>query len=159
MASNEPGTEGAVLPDHVVRLFREQAELYANLEGFSIRQRTLITGGDSGALLSLLSDRRALSDRLTAIARRLGPVRRNWPAIRANLVPAQRAAIDELLTGTERCLARVTARDSEDARLLSARKAAVAGALRATHTTSEAISAYRVPRVRSQGVDYAKEAR
>ena len=100
------------MPDGVLRLFREQAELYAKLEDFSIRQRTLITGDDSSALLSLLSDRRALSDRLTTIAHRLGPVRRNWSTIRASLVSAQRAEIDELLSGTEQCLARVTARDS-----------------------------------------------
>ncbi len=144
--------------EEVLALLREQDLRYAELESHASRQSSLVANEDPGPLLALLTERQRLSAALTRIAAKLEPIRRNWAFHRAEFSPPQRAEADRLLTAVKERLRRVIARDEEDARLLSARKQAAAEALRVTHTTSEALSAYRTPADRPGRLDRLDEA-
>ncbi len=132
-------------PENVLDLLRRQDSLYTKLESVSSRQRSLITEDDVGPLLTLLMDRRKVSDQLHRLAGRLAPIRREWDGYRDRFTPAQRAEADRLLSQTGQRLRRLIQDDEQNAMVLSGRKQAVAEALRTTHSTSQAILAYRAP--------------
>ncbi len=149
--------EALEAPDAVLKLLREQAARYNQLETLSERQRSLISEDDVGPLLALLVDRQKLSERLAQIATLLAPVRREWATYRTRFAPGQRAEADRLLGDAGEGLRRIIERDEQDARVLSGRKQAVAGVLRTTHSTSQAISAYRTPAGRAGRLDCVNE--
>ena len=157
--STSDGTTCAALdaPDVVLRLLREQAASYNRLEALCTRQRSLVSEDDVGPLLALLVDRQKISDRLTQIAARLAPVRCEWAAFRTSFTPVQRAEADQLLGDAGDRLRRIIEHDEQDARILSGRKQAVCDALRTTHSTSQAISAYRVASGRTGRLDCVDE--
>lgn len=143
--------------DGVLDLLREQASLYAKLESLAARQRLLVTEEDVGPLLGLLADRQRLSEKLTRLSTRLAPVRREWEACRRCLSPAQRDEADRLLGDAGGRLRRIIESDEQDARVLSGRKQAVATALQATHSTNQALRAYRAPTGRVDRLDCVDE--
>ena len=145
------------LADGVLDLLREQASLYAKLESMATRQRSLVTEDDVGPLLGLLADRQRLSDQLTKLSTRLTPVRREWETYRRCLSPTQQDEADRLLSDAGGRLRRIIESDEQDARVLSGRKQAVATALQATHSTSQALQAYRTPTGRSDRLDCVDE--
>jgi len=124
-------------------MLREQAALYRRLEAFAAKQRTLISSEEAGPLLMLLADRQRLSVQLAGISQRFEPIRREWNAHRERLTPLERREAEGLLSDIKDHLSRVMESDEQDARILSARKESVATALRASHATGQAISAYR----------------
>ena len=81
-------------PEDILGLLREQSALYARLESFAARQRSLVRADDTAPLLTLLADRQKLSVELTRLATRLAPVRRGWWSERlpASLCPARGTA-------------------------------------------------------------------
>jgi len=145
-------------PEEVLTLLREEMSLYRQLEADALRQRSLITGDDLGALLTLLADRQRLSVELRRIGGRLAPIRRDWQVYREGLTASQRVEADRLIADIADRLRRVIKSDEEDGRLLSARKQATAQQLRATHSTRGALSAYRPAPVRWTRVDHLNEA-
>jgi hypothetical protein len=157
--STSDGTTRTVLdaPDVVLKLLREQAASYDRLEALSNRQRSLVSDDDVGPLLALLVDRQKISDQLTQIAARLAPVRCEWVAFRTSLTPVQRAEADRLLGDAGDRLRRIIEHDEQDARILSGRKQSACNALRTTHSTSQAISAYRVVSGRTGRLDCVDE--
>jgi len=147
----------SMTPNGILELLRLQAKLHAKLESFADRQRALVTGSDVGPLLSLLADRQKLTDQLVRVGDGLAPVRRDWAAVRERFTPDERAEAEQLLAETQERLKRMIEGDESDARLLSARKQSVARALRATHTTSQAVSAYRSPAGSASRLDCVDE--
>ncbi len=144
-------------PEDVMHLLREQSSLYTKLESVSARQRSLVTEDDVSPLLALLTDRQRLSEQLQQIATRLAPVRREWDSYRERLTPEQRSEAGRLLDESGQRLRQLIDNDEQDARVLSGRKQAVARVLRTTHSTSQAISAYRAPTDRSGRLDCVNE--
>ncbi len=144
-------------PEDVMHLLREQSSLYTKLESVSLRQRSLVTEDDVGPLLALLTDRQQLSEQLQQIATRLAPVRREWESYRERLTPKQRSEAGRLLDESGQRLRQLIDNDEQDARVLSGRKQAVARVLRTTHSTSQAMSAYRAPTDRSGRLDCVNE--
>lgn len=130
--------------EEVFELLREQVTLYGQLESFAARQRGLVSGDNTGPLLAILADRRKLSHQLAEIGSRLAPVRQEWAAFSACLSSERRSEAEHLVSEAGDRLHRVIKSDEEDARVLSARKQAVAASLRETHATGAAIQAYRV---------------
>ena len=94
-------------PEEILPLLREQIPLYSKLESYASRQRSLITGDDAGALLSLLADRQRISADLARVASKLDPVRREWARYRGRFTPAQRDEADRLLAEIHERLKRV----------------------------------------------------
>lgn len=126
----------------VVTLLRDQAALYQKLERYARQQRLLVAEEEAGPLLALLAQRQKLSVEMTRIGARLAPARRDWNRIREQLTSAQRDEADRLIDEMGQRLHRVIESDERDARLLSTRKRMTADALRATHSTGQALSAY-----------------
>ncbi|MGB2986682.1 MAG: flagellar export chaperone FlgN [Phycisphaerae bacterium] len=155
--SGDRTVEAVNSPEDVLGLLREQASLYVKLETLAVRQQSLVTAEDAGPLLMLLADRQKLLERLAGLATRLEPVRRRWAAYRERLSNPQRAEADRLWEEVRRRLRRIIESDEQDARVLSARKQSVAKALCTTHSTSQAISAYRAPAGRTPRLDYVDE--
>ena len=110
-----------------------------------------MTEDDTRPLLALLADRQKLSTELTRIAGRLAPVRRDWAAFRDSLSPPQKTEADGLVEEAAQRLRRLIESDERDARLLSIRKRVTGDALRATHATGQAMSAYRMRSERAAG--------
>ena len=144
-------------PDRILELLGEQASLYARLETLAQRQRSLVAGDNVGPLLSLLADRQKLSQRLAQVAGALAPLRRGWTTYRKSLTASQRDQAERLLAESRERLCRIMESDDEDARILSGRKQAVAGALKATHATKQAIRAYHVPGATAGRLDCTDE--
>ncbi len=145
-------------PAGVVSLLREQVSLYGRLEGLAAKQQSLVAEEDTGPLLTLLAKRQKLSAELVGMRRRLEPIRRDWDRHRENLSGGEREEADRLLKEIKRLLRNVIQRDEEDARLLSARKEAVAKALRGSHSTEQVLSAYRSPRDNPGRISHLDEA-
>lgn len=139
-------------------LLREQAAVYAKLEALSAKQHTLVSDDNSSPLLALLADRQRLTSDLQRVASQLEPARRNWSAMRETFSPAGQMEADGLLTAARERMRRVMEADARDARVLSARRAAVAGSLRQTQTVGQAVSAYRVPAAPSEVATRLDEA-
>ena len=139
--------------DGVLRLLREQASLYGRLESLASRQRSLVSGDDVGPLLSVLAERQKLSERLTQIATRLLPVRRDWETYRARFTPDERVEADRQLHEVGERLQRIIESDEQDSRVLSGRKQAVAAALRSTHVKGSAMTAYRTTTAQASLLD------
>ncbi len=132
-------------PERVLGLLGEQASLYARLETLALSQRSLVAGDDVGPLLALLAQRQKLSQRLAQFAASLAPIRQDWTTFRESLTVPQQDEAERLLEACRERLCRIMKSDDEDVRILSGRKQAVAGALKATHSTGQAIRAYSVP--------------
>jgi hypothetical protein len=144
-------------PEDVLTLLRRQASLYAGLESLATRQRSLVTEDEVSPLLGLLGERQKLSQELSVIATSLAPSRKEWAVYRRRFTPSQRTEAERLLQDINGRLQRIIETDEHDARVLSARKQAVAQTLRATHSTSQAISAYRAPTSRPRRLDCIDE--
>jgi hypothetical protein len=129
--------------EHVLSLLRRQAALYEKLDVCSAKQRSLIGLDDSKPLLDLLTERKETTEALTKVADALGPVRERWDTVRATFTPEQKHEAERLLGKVKDCLKRLTERDEVDARMLAAKKQLTARALGATHSSTQAISAYR----------------
>jgi hypothetical protein len=145
-------------PCEILALLREEAALYEKLHANAARQRSLVVGDDMEPLLASLADRQRLSVELTRIGTKLAPTRRDWPVHRARFTPSQLEEADRLLLTIKRSLRQVIESDEEDARLLNARKQAIAGKLRATHATGVALTAYRASGARTARIDQTHEA-
>ena len=136
----------------------EQAALYERLEFIATKQRAAVAGNQNDALLAMLAARQEVSNRLLTLGQALAPVRRDWAAHRERMTADQRQSAQTLLDRTAGHLRRVIDRDEEDARLLSARKLLVQNMLQSTHATTQALSAYRVPRRRTARLNHVDEA-
>jgi hypothetical protein len=141
--TEQPSPSDCDTHEHVLSLLRAQAALYEQLDACSAKQRSLIGLDDSKPLLDLLAERKETTDALTRVSDLLGPVRRRWDAVRAAFTPEQKHEAECLLGKVKGCLKRLIERDEVDARMLAAKKQLTAQALGATHSSTQAISAYR----------------
>lgn len=129
-------------PERLIELLTEQRELYGQLGSLSDRQRSLISGDRPETLLNILQHRQTLVAQLAQVNEQLAPYRRNWDALYAALPAAQRERVAGLLREVNGLLAGILKSDEEDARLLVARKQAVAQSLSSLAGTRVAQSAY-----------------
>lgn len=130
-------------PANVLGMLREQNELFARLETFATSQRRWTAAGDLSRLMGILADRQRLTARLAELAMNLQPARRDWNRVRDRLTTTDRQEAEQLLQDSEDRLRRVIEADEQDARLLSARRAVVSGAMRDSHAADQAVAAYR----------------
>ena len=145
-------------PANILSLLHEQVDLYAELAGYADEQRSLITMEDIGPLLTVLAKRQKLSARLGDVVQRLEPVRRDWATHRTRFDSTQRLEAEALVADVKSRLRELIDRDEEDVRMLSARKQAVTSAMRSTHSTGQALSAYRDDGIGTARVTHLDEA-
>jgi hypothetical protein len=158
MMSTAHATSLPLGPENILSLLREQVDLYAELAGYADEQRSMITMEDTGPLLTVLAKRQALSAKLGDVVQRLEPVRKNWETFRTRFDSTQRTEAEGLLADIKSRLRELIDRDEEDVRMLSARKQAVTSAMRSTHSTGQALCAYRDDRVATARVAHLDEA-
>jgi len=109
--------------EQLTDLLEDQLGIYQQLEQMADQQSQLVSGPHAEELLSLLSSRQALIDRLSAINGRLEPFKEDWPTRWARLDPASQGQVQGLMQQVEGLLAQILARDEQDrARLLSQRQ-------------------------------------
>ncbi|MFQ5804928.1 MAG: hypothetical protein ACE5I3_00595 [Phycisphaerae bacterium] len=123
-----PSTE-QVPPEGLIKLLKEQRDLYQRLRDLSERQRNLISGDRPELLLNILRDRQTLVTALAKINEQLSPYRRNWQSIYAALPEVTRHTASSLLEEINGMLQVILEADQQDQALLSARKQAVARSL------------------------------
>jgi len=128
----------------ILSLLRAQATLYEKLEVCATGQRTLIEADDVKPLLTMLGDRRRITDALTEVAERLRPVRERWDEFRAVFTPAEKDQAEQLIDEAKERMRRLMEQDETDARLLAAKKQFTGKAVGAVHAQSQAITAYQV---------------
>lgn len=131
------------LSRRILNLLREQVSLYSQLESLAQKQHDSISDDDAGPLLAVLASRKTISARLSSIAVGLRPIRTNWPDIRDRLNPVMKDEADHLWSVARQSIQRLMAGDEQDARLLAARKESIRKELRQTHSSSNALSAYK----------------
>lgn len=158
MMSMASATSVPLGPENILSLLHEQVEMYGELAGYAGEQRSLITREDTGPLLAVLAKRQEISSRLDDVIRRLEPVRRDWESHRARFDSTQRLEAEDLLADIKSRLRDLIDRDEEDVRILSARKQAVASAMRSTHSSGQALCAYRDDGVATARVTHLDEA-
>lgn len=156
--STASATSPPLGPKNILSLLHEQVDLYAELAGYADEQRSWITMEDTGALLTVLGKRQKLSARLGDVVQRLEPVRRDWVTHRTCFDSTQRLEAEGLLADIKSRLRELIDRDEEDVRMLSARKQAVTSAMRSTHSTGQALLAYRDDGIGTARVTHLDEA-
>lgn len=135
----------AISPEQVRQILvmlREQRDLCARLGELSDCQRDLITGEAADRLLSVLSERQTLLDRLSTLGARLRPLQQRWREIRACMDAASAEAADRLVAEVNALLSAVLVRDEADAQLLSARRQVAGQEIAELRQTRVAGSAY-----------------
>jgi hypothetical protein len=120
----------------------EQRALVDALRPLAGRQRQLIEGGDTAALLEVLAARQGLIDRFMEADRRLGRLSEQMRRHVVELPPARRLALRERIDGINRDLEAVMASDEEDQRLLSAARSAAGQEIAAVDQGRAARAAY-----------------
>ncbi len=158
MMSTAYATSLPLGPENILSLLREQVDLYAELAGYADEQRSLITREDTGPLLAVLAKRQELSSRLGDVVQRLEPVRRDWATHRTRFDSTQRMEAEDLLADIRSRLRDIIDSDEEDVRMLSARRQSVRSAMRSTHSTGQALCAYRDDGIGSVRVTHLDEA-
>ncbi len=139
----QPATLEPCSPEDILSLLRDQMDMYMELSGYAGQQRSLIAEEDTGPLLAVLAKRQKLSARLGEVVKRLEPVRRDWAIHRTRFNLTQRREAEGLLAEIRKRLREIIERDEEDVRMLSVKKQAAVSAMGATHSTGQALSAYR----------------
>lgn len=129
-------------PEGLIRLLREQRDLYQRLKQLSEQQRRLISGDRPELLLSILRDRQQLVTALARVNEQLAPYRRNWQSICQTLPEVTRHTASALLEEINGMLQVILRTDDEDQSLLSARKQMVARALNEVADGQAANTAY-----------------
>lgn len=128
--------------DAIVSLIEQQASLYRRLKRLASRQHDLVRSEDPSRLLSLLAERRRLTDELTESAGHMAHVRGKWDELGAELSQSQRDRTERLLTEIRTAASEIMASDSEDMGLLEVRKRRVGEELNLLPDRGAMLTAY-----------------
>lgn len=119
-----------------------QIDWYAKLLKLAQLQHTLVEQERTDDLLVVLDRRSKILEQLTAIERRLRPIKTDWPAISATIDMPKRTAIEEKFAAARDLLEQITRSDQDDALLLQQRKIAVGQQLRQTTVAKQVNRGY-----------------
>ena len=128
--------------DAIVALIEQQASLYQRLRRLALRQRDLVRSEDPSQLLSLLAERRKMTDELAESAGHMADVRAKWNELGAELSEPQRDRTEKLLTEIRAVASEIIASDSDDMGLLEVRKRRVGEELNRSPARGAMLTAY-----------------
>jgi len=129
-------------------LLTRQRDLYRELYELANRQESLVVSNDTDGLLSLLSSRQRLVDRLMDLNESLVPMRAQSERILATMPPQQREEVRALVGQVNDLLGTILKRDESDTATLSQRRNRIQQELQQAATGQQANRAYA-----SQSVD------
>lgn len=126
----------------------EQVSCYRALAKMAERQHLYVQNEQTEELLSLLTERQGVLDRLAVLARMTAGVKQNLSVLSG----PDRAKVEGMLAETKRLLAEITAGDERDAMVLQQRKHRIGTEIKATTSArvvnrSYAANAYGRPKV------------
>jgi len=113
----------------LIDLLDDQRRIYVQLHELSQEQTHLVEAGEAEPLLTLLSKRQQLIDRLTQLNGRMEPFRRNWPTLWSELSDAKRTTVQSLIDQVQGLLDKIVNQDERDRAALSAQRERVGQAL------------------------------
>lgn len=128
--------------DDVVALVEQQAGLYRRLKRLTSRQRDLVRAEDPSDLLSLLAERRQLTDELALSAGEMTQVRDRWSELGAELSAPERERTEKLLAEIRAAAGEIMASDSQDMGMLEVRKRRVGAELSRLPARGAMLTAY-----------------
>ncbi|MCG8407039.1 MAG: hypothetical protein MI923_17730 [Phycisphaerales bacterium] len=128
--------------DRLVHLLQDQQALYRQLRLLTDRQKSLVEEGDTGTLLTLLTERQRHVDELMGLNARLAPYRENWTVFYAGLNEIRRKQVAGLLEDVNGSLNAILQSDGKDTAILTAKRESMAGQLAAFDAGSRASAAY-----------------
>jgi hypothetical protein len=138
------------------RVLDRQRDLYRELDALSERQRSLIEGGQTDELLSLLAERGEVVGALEKAAAEMGPLQAALDAVLADgpdLDESTRSGLRAQVVVVRDLAAQVATRDAEDQKRLLEQREALSGRMRQTTNGRGAINAY------GKGLDTARGPR
>lgn len=148
-------TDGQTFPDpyadparwaaRLSRLLDEQRSLYESLDSLSRRQARHIEDGDADTLLSLLTERQRLIERLAKATEEFAPFRRSWPDLMRALPEDARAGFEERVRLLAELIGVIAERDEQDRRALEDRRGMIAAELGVVTRGRGAVAAYGRP--------------
>ena len=135
----------------VLAAFGEQLACYRSLAKMVERQHDYVQNEQTEELMSLLTERQGVLERLNAIADIVTPARSQWSIFTSRLTEDDRKKVEGMLAETKLLLASITAGDERDALVLQQRKHRLGTEIRATGAAktvnrSYAASAYGKPK-------------
>ena len=126
----------------LIELLARQVNLYRELSELANRQESMIVSNDTDGLLSLLSSRQRLVDRLMDLDESLAPMRAQSQRILATMSPQGQEEVRALVGQVNELLKAILKRDESDAVALSARRIRIKQELHQTATGQQANRAY-----------------
>ncbi len=156
---NGAATEQALSADAFTKLLDDQLGLYERLARLVDKQRELVAGEDPTPLLALLAERQQLTERLSAVAERIGPLPERWERFGAELPPERRSHCAKVLGRIQKHLRDIIAADGRDVRRLEVRKKKVARELGGISTHGAMLSAYGKRAPVAANIDRTDETR
>lgn len=135
---NLPQDQGKKL----VELLTQQQVLYKAILKLSSQQTALVDAADAEALLSHLTQRQHLVDRLGQINQEIDPYRQNWRAVYDALPSAVQTTVSALVQQAQDSLEAIIAQDEADRKTLEKSKAAMGGELTQANKAGLAAAAY-----------------
>lgn len=135
-----------VAPDegaHLATLLTRQRDLYRELAGLSSRQQVLVAESRTEELLTVLSQRQALIDQLTACNKEVAPFRSRLGDIAAAAPLATRETIRTRVDEVQGLLKEIIGRDEADRATLEASRQRVGEEMKRVNAAPAAANAYR----------------
>ena len=126
----------------LTELLTRQRDLYRELHELAHRQESLIASNDTDGLLSLLSSRQRLVDRLMGLDESLAPIRAQSEQILATMSPPQQDEVRALVGQVNELLKTILKRDESDTEALSLRRNRIKQELHQAATGQQAHRAY-----------------
>lgn len=136
-------------PAGLVRLLTQQRDLYLQLKTLSDQQASLIVGGETEQLLSVLAHRQRLVDALTRLNRDLAGYRQQMPDLQNDLPPADRDRVRALMDEVDGLLHAIIEQDDRDRQQLQAAQQKVGVQIHQAARGGAAMQAYRSAPVRT----------
>jgi hypothetical protein len=108
--------------DPILAALTEQVVCYRRLAKLADSQHHYVEHSQAEQLLTVLTRRQEVLDRITALEKIIEPARKNWTAYRDGLSTDCRAAAETLLTETRALLEEIMSADRNDTIVLQQRK-------------------------------------
>jgi hypothetical protein len=140
----------------LVSLLEQQRELYQSLRQLTERQKSLVLGDDTTALLGLLAQRQSLVDGLVSLNRSLAPYRQQWAATVARLTEPVRKHVTELIEEANQSLGGILQSDNRDTATLNARREDLVARLATADQAGRVGAAYARTTVAPSGLTDAR---
>ncbi|MEM9167005.1 MAG: flagellar export chaperone FlgN [Planctomycetota bacterium] len=126
----------------IVGLIQTQAGLYQELEALSERQHAYVQANQTDAVITVLGQRQAVIDRISAVSADLAPFQAGWDRHIEGMPESVRSSVRASLSQVQASLRRISERDEQDKAVMEARRRTVGDQLSDLRRSDQAVQAY-----------------